>query len=53
MLDKKRLKDMTLLELREECRPSFEREEAERKRNIANFLRALTPEGYLKGAALC
>ncbi len=39
---------MTLTKLRELCKPILEREEAQRKRNIANFLRALAPDGYTK-----
>ena len=45
----KALKDMTLWELREECRPSFEREEKERKERIRQFLQDLAPKGLPKG----
>lgn len=39
---KKKLKDMTLIELKEEARPILEREEKERRNRIKSFLRALS-----------
>jgi len=37
---------MTLTELWKLCKPIIEREEAQRKRRIADFLKALKPNGY-------
>ena len=44
----KQLKDMTLFELREECRPMFELEERERKERIDIFLRSIGIEKMIK-----
>jgi len=44
------MKYMSLFELRELCKPVFEQEEVQRKRRIANFLKALSPKGYNKTA---
>ena len=37
---------ISLFELRELCKPIIEREEAQRRERIANFLRTLAPKGY-------
>jgi len=42
----KKLKDMTIWELREECRPLFEREKREQRERIDEFLQLLNPVGY-------